>query len=297
MPLHLFQEAGPHSLLVRSPAKVNLTLEVLGKRSDGYHNIRSVMVPIDLSDVLHITLTEDDRVQVSCDRAEIPQDEENLAYRAGLLVLKAIGKRRGFHIRIQKRIPAGAGLGGGSSNAAAALMGLNRLLAARLSRSEMMRIGANLGADVPFFVLGRPALATGVGERLEALHGVPRFWLVLVYPGIHIASRWAYERLNLWLTNPSDHIKMPAFSWNVSTLGRRLRNDLEKAVLEEYPVLEWIKQRLLSIGAAASLMSGSGSTIYGLFSGRREAEEAYDRLKRDFDDRDWEVFLAQSIGY
>ncbi len=291
------QEAGSASLVIKSPAKVNLTLEVLGRRSNGYHNIRSVMVPIDLSDILCIELTEDDRVRLSCSGMDIPQDEDNLAYRAGLLMLEAVGKRRGFQIQIQKTIPVGAGLGGGSSNAASTLLGLNQLLGAQLSRSELMRIAINLGADVPFFVLGRPALATGIGEKLETLDGLPRFWFVLVYPGIPVSSRWAYERLNFWLTNPGDHINMPAFFRDIRSLGRHMTNDLEKAVLEEYPILRWIKQRLLGEGAVASLMSGSGSTIYGLFSKRRAAEEAYEQLRKECNDRGWEVFLARSIGY
>ncbi|NIQ40235.1 MAG: 4-(cytidine 5'-diphospho)-2-C-methyl-D-erythritol kinase [Proteobacteria bacterium] len=295
--MRVFQEAGSQSLKIASPAKVNLTLEVLGKRADGYHSIRSLMVPIDLSDILYIALTGDDRVTVSCNRAEVPEDDKNLAYRAGLLIRQASGKRTGFKIRIEKKIPVGAGLGGGSSNAASTLLGLNRLLGARLTRSKLMALATELGADVPFFVLGRPALATGIGEKLEALVGVPRFWFVLVYPGINVSSRWAYERLNFWLTNPSDHNKMPAFSWDAKDLNRLLKNDLEEPVVKEYPVLERVKGRLLDVGAEASLMSGSGSTVYGLFSKKRRAEEAHDQLKNYFDEKDWEVFIARSIGH
>lgn len=254
-------------------------------------------MPIDLSDDLHINLTEDERIGVSCTRTDIPEDDRNLAYKAGLLILEAIGKRKGFQIRIQKRIPVGAGLGGGSSNAASTLMGLNKLLAAQLTHSELMKMAIKLGADVPFFIFGRPALVTGIGERLEALSDLPRFWFLLVYPGIRISTQWAYERLNLWLTNPGDHINMAAFSWDITNLGRFLRNDLEKAVVKEYPVLQWIKQRLSDLGAAVSLMSGSGSTIYGLFSARRDAKQAHDQLRKDFHGEDWEVFLARSIGY
>jgi len=195
------------------------------------------------------------------------------------------------------RIPIFVVMDRGIPTPPSTLMGLNQLLGAQLSRSELMRIAINLGADVPFFVLGRPALATGIGEKLETLDGLPRFWFVLVYPGIPVSSRWAYERLNFWLTNPGDHINMPAFLRGIRSLGRHLRNDLERAVLGEYPILRWIKQRLLGAGAVASLMSGSGSTIYGLFSRRRAAEEAYEQLKKECDDREWEVFLARSIGY
>jgi 4-diphosphocytidyl-2-C-methyl-D-erythritol kinase len=284
-------------MLIKSPAKVNLRLEVLARRPDGYHDIRTVMVPIDLHDLLHITLTENDRIDLSCSRPDLPVDAKNLVYRAGLVILEALGVRRGFQIRIDKRIPVAAGLGGGSSNAASTLLGLNKLLGGRLTKDQLMKMGTKLGADVPFFVLGRPAVATGVGEKLEELAGLPRFWFLMVYPGIQVSTRWAYEKLNLWLTNPVDHINMPAFSWDISNLGSFLRNDLEKVVTEAYPVLRWIKERLLDVGAAASLMSGSGSTVYGVFFARQEVERAYEKLKREFEGREWEVFLARSSGY
>ena len=293
----MFQKAGSQSILIKSPGKVNLRLEVFGRRSDGYHTIRSVMVPIDLSDDLHITFTEGEKIELVCSRPDLPADDRNLAYRAGLLILEAIGKPRGFRIRIEKRIPVAAGLGGGSSNAASTLLGLNRLLNAHLPLADLMQMAGKLGADVPFFLLGRPALATGIGEKLKEFTGLPRFWFVLVYPGIRVSTRWAYEKLNLWLTNPRDHINMPAFSWDISHLGPFLKNDLEKAVTAEYPVLRWIKQRLLDVGAAGSLMAGSGSTVYGVFFARQEAKQAYEELKREFEGRDWEVFLARSSGY
>jgi 4-diphosphocytidyl-2-C-methyl-D-erythritol kinase len=292
----LLRNARSSSLVIKSPAKVNLRLEVLGRRPDGYHDIRSIMVPISLSDALHIALTNDKRVQVSCNQADLPVDDRNLAYRAGLLILQATGKREGVQIRIRKRIPTGAGLGGGSSNAASTLLGLNRLLEARLTRGDLIEMAVKLGADVPFFIVGRPALATGIGERLEPLAGLPRFWLVLVYPGISVSSRWAYERLNLWLTNSLDHINMPPFSWDISNLRRFLRNDLETGVIEKYPILRWIKRRLLDLGAAACLMSGSGSAVYGVFSAREGARQVCEQLKKEFRGRDWEVFLTRSVG-
>jgi 4-diphosphocytidyl-2-C-methyl-D-erythritol kinase len=284
-------------LFIQSPAKVNLRLEVLSKRSDGYHNIRSVMVPIDLSDRIHIVLTEDGAKDVTCTQVGVPHDERNLAYRAACLILDQIGEGRGFRINIKKKIPVGAGLGGGSSNAASTLLGLNRLLGSPLTSGDLMEIATHIGADVPFFILGRPALATGMGERLEALRGLPRFWFILVFPGISVSTRWAYDRLKLWLTRPRDHTNIPAFSWDVGTLGRFLHNDLERVVFESYPILQWIKQRLLGVGAAASLMSGSGSTVYGVFLARAKAQEAWRQLKGEFACRDWGVFLARSIGY
>jgi 4-diphosphocytidyl-2-C-methyl-D-erythritol kinase len=296
--VRLFREVGAQCISIKSPAKVNLHLEVLAKRSDGYHDIRSIMVPIDLCDVLYISLIESDRIEVSSDQADLPVDEKNLAYRAALLILEETRKAIGVKIRIEKRIPVAAGLGGGSSNAAATLLGLNRLLGTRLTRREMMRLGARLGADVPFFVFGHPALARGIGENIQPLVGLPQFWFLLVYPGIRISTRWAYERLNLWLTKPPDHIiNMPTFSWDISNLGSFLRNDLEKAVMPAYPVLQSIKHGLLRAGAVSCLMSGSGSTIYGMFSVRQKAQRAYEELRKDSEGRRWNAYLARSTGY
>jgi 4-diphosphocytidyl-2-C-methyl-D-erythritol kinase len=140
-------------------------------------------------------------------------------------------------------------------------------------------------------------VATGVGERLEPLTGLPRLWFVLVYPGFGVSTRWAYERVNLWLTKINNHISMSAFPYDISNLGEFLANDLEKGVEEEYPVLRWIKNRLLAVGSAASLMSGSGSTVFGLFLGRERAEQAYHQVKQEFEGRGWDVFLARSIAH
>jgi 4-diphosphocytidyl-2-C-methyl-D-erythritol kinase len=291
-----FRKTGNQSLLIKSPAKINLRLEVFARRPDGYHDIRTVMVPIDLSDILQITLREQDGIVLSSNRSDLPLDDRNLAYRAGALVLGALGKRQGCLIRIQKRIPVGAGLGGGSSNAAATLVGVNELLGGHLTDAELIAMAVELGADVSFFVFGRPALATGIGEKLEPFAGLPPLWFLLVYPGIHVSTQWAYERLNFWLTKPRDHINMPAFSWDISNLGRFLKNDLEKVVLEAYPVLSSVKERLMYVGAEGSLMSGSGSTVFGVFPARQKAKQAYDQLKGELKGGKWEVFLARSIG-
>jgi len=294
--LEWLQRGRSPSILIRSPAKVNLRLEVLARRPDGYHDIRSVMVPVGLFDLLHIVLTEKEGIHLSCSQQDLPVDERNLAFRAGLLMLEAAGKRQGVEIRIEKRIPVAAGLGGGSSNAAATLVGLNRLLKTNLSRVDLMAMAGELGADVPFFVFGRPALATGIGGDLEQLTRLPRLWFLLVYPGISISTKWAYEKLNFRLTKRGDHINMPTFFWDIGNLAGLLRNDLERAVLQEYPVLEGIKKSLLRAGAVGALMSGSGSTVYGLFLAKEKAKDAYGELKEEFGKRDWEIFLTQNIG-
>jgi 4-diphosphocytidyl-2-C-methyl-D-erythritol kinase len=281
---------------INSPAKVNLRLEVLSRRPDGYHDIRTVMVPISLSDTLRISPKRDKGIDLTCSRKELPVDDRNLAYKACLLIIDATGTPWGFRIQIEKKIPVAAGLGGGSSNAASTLIGVNKLLGAPLTRPTLMKLAEKLGADVPFFVFGRPALATGIGERLEILPGLPSLWFLLVHPGIPISTRWAYDRINLWLTNSRDHISIPAFPGDTRQLAPYMLNDLEKPVFEEYPLLRKIKDRISGVGALASLMSGSGSTVFGVFPREQEARQAYEKLKREFADRDWEVFLARNSG-
>ena len=171
------------------------------------------------------------------------------------------------------------------------------LLGFPLTQTDLLKLAPEIGADVSFFVYGRPAVATGVGERLEPLTGLPRFWFVLVYPGFGVSTQWAYKKVNLWLTNINNHISMSAFPYDISNLGEFFVNDLEKGVEEEYPVLRWIKNRLLAVGSAASLMSGSGSTVYGVFLRRDRAQRAYHQLKEEFERRGWDVFIARSIAH
>jgi len=282
------------TLKILSPAKINLRLEVLGKREDGYHEIRGIFQKIHLADEIEVSLKRDPGIFLSCSDPELPQGEDNLAFRAALLLLSQTEKKTGIRITLEKRIPPASGLGGGSSNAASVLIALNRLMKLHLTPELMMEMGEKLGADVPFFLFpGKTALAEGIGEKLKAISLKPRLYLVLVNPPIPISTPFAYQRLNRQLTKkPEDIINIPSKIEGLSDLIPLLSNDFEEVIFFLYPEIKEIKERLVMEGAEGSLMSGSGSTVFGIFGDRREALKAYQRLKLE---TDWKVFFTRSI--
>jgi 4-diphosphocytidyl-2-C-methyl-D-erythritol kinase len=195
-------------------------------------------------------------------------------------------------IHIKKRIPAGAGLGGGSSDAAAVLVGVNRLLRLRKTRAQILRLAAKIGADVPFFVLGRPARARGIGERLTALKSPRRLWLVIVYPGFPVSTAWAYRSLSFKLTKNIEKTSLNSFVRPLPGSAMELVNDLEKPVFRRYPKVERLKKKLAGEGAAGTLMSGSGSSVFGIFSSEDKARRAFLRLQRE---NGVQAFLVRSL--
>ena len=272
---------------IQSPAKLNLTLRILSRRDDGYHELESIMAPIGLCDRIRIVPAE--RLEVSCDHPDVPSGPENLAHKAARLLLDRIAVTDRFRIDIDKEIPAGAGLGGGSSNAAAVLNALNRHFGSPLTTSALMDMGAALGADVPFFVFGKPALARGIGERLTPLSQLPTRWVVVVFPGFGVSTREAYQNLNLGLTKDENPHKSLLLKLEKCLLESCLHNDLETAVIPRYPEIGAAKQALLDAGAGGALMSGSGSSVFGLFAEAASAQQAFRKLNRH---NVWRVFLA-----
>jgi 4-diphosphocytidyl-2-C-methyl-D-erythritol kinase len=268
---------------IRAPAKINLSLRVVGRRRDGYHLVDTVLVPVSLYDDIEITRPKRARqaLSVVCDHPLVPSGKKNLAYRAAALLLKQAGVRAPIRIRIRKRIPVGAGLGGGSSDAAATLVGLNRLLRLGWGRKRLLPLAGSLGADVPFFILGKPARGRGIGDKLSAIGPIRRLWLGILYPGFPVSTRWAYGRLPHKLTK---HIENTSI--NLSSRGRAvsaalLVNDLEKVVFQRYSRVARLKERLIQEGAASALMSGSGSSVFGIFVSRRQAAKALLRLRKE----------------
>jgi 4-diphosphocytidyl-2-C-methyl-D-erythritol kinase len=275
---------------IRAPAKINLNLRVVGKRRDGYHLIDTIMLPVSLYDELEIRKirspvdnkkTKDGMIEVSCDHPLVPGGEKNIVYRAARLIMQQTDKQHQVQIHIRKRIPVGAGLGGGSADAAATLIGLNRLLTVRLSAAKLEKLALSLGADVPFFIRARPARARGIGERLYPLRGIPRFWLVIVFPGFPVSTTWAFKKLPPTLTKPPVNTSIPTSLKRFDRLAKLLVNDLESVTLKRYPKIQLLKDRLLHQGAAGSLMSGSGSSVFGIFRSRREALKALRRLRQE----------------
>lgn len=265
---------------IRAPAKVNLSLRVVGKRRDGYHLIDSIIVPVSLYDEIGIERARPGaKISVACDDPKIPSGEKNLAYKAAALLLGRDAAKHPVAIHIKKHIPAGAGLGGGSSDAAAVLVGVNRLFRLKKSRRRLLGLAAKIGADVPFFIIGRPARARGIGERLKPLKTGRRLWLVIVYPGFPVSTSWAYHSLsfkltkNIVKTSLNSHVR-PLRGWAVE-----LFNDLEKPVFRRYPKVARLKRKLAEEGAAGTLMSGSGSSVFGIFSSRDKARKAFLRLQ------------------
>ena len=282
------------SLNILCPAKVNLFLKVMEKRGDGYHEIRSLMQPVELFDDVILTVSKGDGITLECDVDSIPSGEENLAWKAAALFLKETGIKRAVSIILKKRIPSGGGLGGGSSDAAGVLTGLNAILRAGLDEERLKAMAAGLGSDVPFFILRGPAFVYGRGEILERVT-LPRLYYVLVNPGLHISTAWAYGNLDLTKkTKDNILIVSKGLAGSKEKIAGLLENDLEGAVMGEYPVIAVLKSLLKKAGAKGALMSGSGSTVFGLFFKEREAGEAITRLKGKLP-VGCEVFLAAGI--
>lgn len=276
------------TLQILSPAKVNLFLYVLGRRPDGYHDLFSLMCRIGLYDEILLRPAPSETT-LQCTDPALPVNDDNLALRAARRFFEALGRRGGVAIRLTKRIPVAAGLGGGSSNAASVLLGLNHLHGAPLSLGRLSAIGKSLGADVPFFLFQSSALASGIGDRLEAFAGIPPLEAVVVTPSFAVSTRMVYQNLNLQLTNRQKrptrtHLKKTAF---IPVL--HLYNDLETVTLAWHPELVAIKHLLAGQGALGSLMSGSGPSVFGLFPDREAARKAADALPAY---RGWRVFCV-----
>jgi len=273
---------------IRAPAKVNLFLRVLGRRPDGYHLLDTLIVPVSLYDVIEIRRVSakrqqpaNARITLDCDDPAVPAGEENLAYRAAQLLLEQVDRPTGIHIHIQKRIPLGAGLGGGSTDAAATLLGLNRLFELNVSAARLERLALRLGADVPFFIRARPARAYGIGERLRPVRELVHFWLVIIYPGFPVGTAWVYNKLPKKLTKPTPGNSIATSLKRFDRLTDLLVNDLESVTLESYPKIRLLKEKLLREGAAGGLMSGSGSSVFGVFGSKGLAQRAFDRLRNE----------------
>lgn len=267
------------SIRILCPAKVNLHLRVLGRRSDGYHDILTLMQPVGLWDELELQLAGSG-ITLSCSEPGVPNDQGNLAYRAALRFQKRVGEPKGVQIRLRKRIPVGAGLGGGSSDAAGVLKGLNELMGAPLDQEELRVMAAELGADVPFFLHGGPAIATGIGERLEPVRLRVFLYYVLWFPGWSVSTGWAYRNLDLGLTTPPKKTKIPQLIEGFEDVIALLHNDLETVTARHHPWIQKAKERLRNAGAEGVLMSGSGPTVFGLFRQEEEARLSLEKLSR-----------------
>jgi len=265
----------PSSSKIKSYAKINWTLDVLFKREDGFHELRTIYQTVSLHDTLTINVT-DGPVGIICNDPRVPCDETNLAFKAAMMLRETAGASKGARIEIEKRIPVAAGLGGGSSNAAAALLALIKLWRIEIDERNLFRIAASLGSDVPFFLMGGTALGVGRGEEVYAIEQAACEHLLLVNPGFAVSTRDAYQRLSR-LTRSGSASIIPftlLAAKGISGLPLAARNDLEEAVLAAHPEIAEVKRRLLSLGARHALMSGSGATVFGVFDNSQTVEQA-----------------------
>ncbi len=265
-------------LKVRVPAKINLWLEIIRKRDDGYHELSSLMLPVGIYDCLELESRKGSGISMECDEPGVPLDASNLAWRAAEAFLNKVGSKIGVAIRINKNIPVAAGLGGGSADAAAVLLALNRMHRDGLAMPQLECLGQKLGADVPFFLFQRPALATGIGEQLCPVDGLPDYPLVLIKPPLNVSTRWVYQSLKL--TRGESRIRLRCFMDRPWQLHEVMENDLETVTLLAYPVLGRIKEWLLQKGAIGAVMSGSGPTVFGVFREKGEAEALEAQARR-----------------
>lgn len=278
-----------------SPCKVNLLLNILGRRPDGFHELETVMQPVPVWDELEFR-RGGDVLCLTCSDPALPTDEANLVHRAATSFLGAARITEGVRIHLEKRLPLAAGLGGGSANAATTLRALNELFGHPLAEAQLYELAARLGSDVPFFLQDKPALATGRGERVAPLDPFPALrgaWVMLVHPGFGISTAWAYQRLAQFPAalhgrpGRAQELIERLQSEDLGAAARHFSNSLEAPVLGKYPVLALYQEFLRSHGAAVALMSGSGSSTFALFRDRETAEPVLARFASKFGERAW----------
>lgn len=268
-------------LLIKAPAKINLSLDVLHKRNDGFHELEMVMTTIDLADRVELELLDEDRIIIQSQTRYVPDDERNLAYKAAKLIKDRFSIKNGVSIKIDKNIPVAAGLGGGSSDAAAVLRGVNKLWNLQLSVEELAELGADIGSDVSFCVYGGTALAKGKGEIITPLPAPPKCWVILGKPSIGVSTGEIYEKLDLNnINHPNTEAMIDAIHTNdYQKMCDHLNNVLESVTLELYPEVKQIKDDMKRFGADAVLMSGSGPTVFALVQHDSRMQRIYNGLK------------------
>ncbi|MEK4496322.1 4-(cytidine 5'-diphospho)-2-C-methyl-D-erythritol kinase [Ureibacillus sp. FSL W8-0352] len=281
-------------LYIKAPAKINLTLDVLYKRPDQYHEVEMVMTTVDLADRIGLELRNDGKIVIHSSSGIVPEDDRNLAYQAAILLTNTYNVHEGATITIHKEIPVAAGLAGGSSDAAATLRGLNQLWNLNLSIDTLAELGANIGSDVPFCVYGGTALATGRGEKIQPLPAPPSCWVILAKPRIGVSTAKIYEGLNLEnIEHPNTKQMMTALeNKDYSLMCKSLGNVLESVTCSLYPEVAVIKNQMIRFGVDAALMSGSGPTVFGFVDSESRLNRVYNGLKGFCD----EVYAVRMLG-
>lgn len=263
-------------------AKINLGLDVLGKREGGYHEVRMIMQTIRMYDQLDMRKSVEPGIHLTTNKKYIPVDENNLVWRAAKLMMDTCGIMEGVSIHLHKVIPVAAGMAGGSSDAAATLVGMNRLFHCGLSKEKLMELGVQIGADVPYCVLRGTALAEGIGEKLTVLPPMPDCWILIGKPGISVSTKYVYTTLDLNTdtVHPDiDGMKKALEDGNLYGITERMGNVLQDVTIPAYPEVERIKEQMKTLGAVNAMMSGSGPTVFGIFDNEEKAQEACQKLR------------------
>lgn len=268
---------------LKALAKINLGLDVLGKREDGYHEVRMIMQTIHLYDRVEIKKTKSPHIHVETNLFYLPVDENNLVYKAAKLMKTEFKIKEGVRITLQKFIPVAAGMAGGSSDAAAVMVGMNRIFNLGIKQSRLMELGLKIGADVPFCIMRGTALAEGIGEKLTPLPPMPKCPVLIAKPAVSVSTKRVYEQLHL--TEMTEHPDIDLIAENLKKknlkgIAENMGNILETVTIKEFPVIREIKKLMKENGALGAMMTGSGPTVFGIYHNEKEIRKAYDALKQ-----------------
>lgn len=269
---------------LKAYGKINLGLDVVRRREDGYHEVRMIMQTVRVYDAIELNRTEEEGIRLSTNLYYLPDNENNLGYRAAKLLMDEFGIRDGVEIKMKKFIPVAAGMAGGSSDAAAVLFGINKMFGLGLSEKELMERGVRLGADVPYCIMRGTALSEGIGEILTPLPPMPQCRVLIAKPAVSVSTKHVYESLNLPSLGAEAHPDIDAMRAaierkDLSGVVSQLGNVLETVTIPENPVIQTLKDKMMEMGADGSLMSGSGPTVFGLFTNQAAAQAAYEELR------------------
>lgn len=282
------------SIQLKSRAKINLSIDVLGKRNDGYHLVEMIMQTIDLFDIIKIFPLDEDKIIIDSNSKEMPMDSSNIMYKAASLIKQEFNIKRGIKIYIEKNIPIAAGMAGGSSNAAAVLVGLNKLWDLNLSKNELKGIGLQLGADVPFCIEGEASLAENIGEKLTNIDGLSQDTFILVCkPELFVSTKEVYEAIDSKIIKkrPDNKLLIRLLKENnIELLSKNMYNVLESITKEKYPIINEIEEIMINNRALGAMMSGSGPTVFGLYNNEEDAEKCKKILLENFK----QVYLVKS---
>ena len=271
-------------LSLKAYGKINLGLDVLRRREDGYHDVRMIMQTVGIFDRVDLIWKEEPGIQVETNLYYLPTNENNLVYKAAKLLMDEFQVQEGLLIRLRKFIPVAAGMAGGSSDAAAVLFGVNKMFRLGLTTEELMQRGVKIGADVPYCILRGTALSEGIGEVLTSLPPVPQCQVLVAKPGINVSTKFVYENLHANDLRPEQHPDIDGMiraikAQDLQGIADKLGNVLETVTVKEYPVIQEIKDKMVEFGAIGSLMSGSGPKVFGLFTNPKAAQQAYEELR------------------